>query len=140
MNALYDPEKIIGEGGFGKVYKADHFGEVALKILRVQNPDQAKIDELYGEVRVLFKLRHNNLVAFRGIIMEDNFFAILTEWCDSKTLEDRLQMEQRRKSSMKHRFMNNDFNGVPQLGALQIREKLHIVRDIAGALDYRLVF
>jgi len=133
----YDPAKKVGEGGFGEVYKADHFGEVALKVLRVQNPDQAKIDELLGEVRVLYKLRHNNLVAFRGIIMEDNFFAILTEWCDSKTLEDRLQMEQKRKTSMKHRFMNDDqFNGVRQLGALQIREKLHIVRDIAGALDY----
>jgi serine/threonine protein kinase len=65
---------LLGQGGFGEVYKAQWRGtEVAVKIL---NPNATKSreqrDAFMEETRVMSQLRHPNVVLFMGSCRHPN--------------------------------------------------------------------
>ena len=56
----------IGVGSFGKVYKGDYCGPVAVKILRKTDPSQNQISDFKNEISLLKKTRHANVLLFMG--------------------------------------------------------------------------
>ncbi|XP_066398791.1 cysteine-rich receptor-like protein kinase 5 [Miscanthus floridulus] len=71
----FDKDELLGEGGFGKVYKGtfniDHnTKELAVKC--VTNPSMAK--ELKDELKILAKLQHKNVVRLVGFCNNDGWF------------------------------------------------------------------
>ena len=56
----------IGMGSFGKVYKGDYCGPVAVKILRKTDPSQNQISDFKNEISLLKKTRHANVLLFMG--------------------------------------------------------------------------
>jgi len=75
-----DLGQLIGEGGFGKVYKGTWRGtDVAIKLLNVQSIQEDMIDEFRREVAVMSALRHPNTVLLMGACVTLPHLAIVTE-------------------------------------------------------------
>lgn len=66
----FDSSRVIGEGGFGVVYRGimDDGKEVAIKVLK--RYDQHGGQEFLAEVEMLSRLHHRNLVKLIGISSE----------------------------------------------------------------------
>jgi hypothetical protein len=84
-NALYDLEE-IGEGAFGKVYKANRNHEhVAVKT--VNNEAYGSDTDIRREVALLQKLKpHTNVVSYRGFATVKGRPALVLEFCDGGAL------------------------------------------------------
>ncbi|CAN1293558.1 Probable serine/threonine-protein kinase PBL17 [Linum perenne] len=86
----FRPDLILGEGGFGVVYKGviDETKTVAIKEL---NPDGLQGDrEWLTEVNYLGKLSHSNLVKLIGYCCEDEHRLLVYEYMASGSLERHL--------------------------------------------------
>ncbi|CAI0387740.1 unnamed protein product [Linum tenue] len=82
---FFAEDKVIGEGGYGKVYKCnvDHT-PVAIKVL--QRDALGKKEEFLREVQVLSQLRHPNLVLLLGACTESG--CLVYEYLENGSLED----------------------------------------------------
>ena len=84
----YTREKLLGEGGMGKVYLA-HDNQlqryVAIKALTYQ-PQDEKVNLALNEARLLARVNHNNIIQIYNIIDENNQVSLVMEYFKSKTL------------------------------------------------------
>jgi len=67
------PDRVLGTGGFGVVMKGFLCGmQVAVKMSRsaIQSADAGSLSELCNELRVFRRLRHQNIVAMHGAIID----------------------------------------------------------------------
>ncbi|EPS74322.1 hypothetical protein M569_00433, partial [Genlisea aurea] len=76
----FSESRILGEGGFGKVYGGilDDGRSVAVKILKRDNIHQGS-REFLAEVEILGRLHHRNLVKLIGICAEDHCRCLVYE-------------------------------------------------------------
>ncbi|GMH20578.1 hypothetical protein Nepgr_022419 [Nepenthes gracilis] len=83
---------VIGEGGFGTVYKARlrDGQEVAIKRAKKEHFDSAEFD---SEVRILSKIDHRNLVKLLAYVDRGNERIIITEYVPNGTLRQHLDGE-----------------------------------------------
>ncbi|KAJ4883915.1 Protein kinase superfamily protein [Raphanus sativus] len=96
----FRPESMIGEGGFGQVFKGWVDGEtlspsragVGIPIaVKKSNPDSAQgLHEWQCEVRFLGKFHHPNLVKLLGYCWEENQFLLVYEFLPNGSLENHL--------------------------------------------------
>lgn len=86
----FDALRVIGEGGFGIVYRGilDEGVEVAVKVLK--RVDQRGGREFLSEVEMLSRLHHRNLVKLIGICTEDNARCLVYELVPNGSLESHL--------------------------------------------------
>ncbi|KAE8699430.1 Kinase superfamily protein isoform 3 [Hibiscus syriacus] len=86
----FDDSRVIGEGGFGIVYRGslDDGAAVAVKVLK--RKDQHGGQEFLAEVEMLSRLHHRNLVKLIGICTEDNIHCLVYELVPNGSLESHL--------------------------------------------------
>ncbi|PPR87499.1 hypothetical protein GOBAR_AA33194 [Gossypium barbadense] len=86
----FDASRVIGEGGFGIVYRGslDDGAAVAVKVLKRE--DQHGGQEFLAEVEMLSRLHHRNLVKLIGICTEDNTRCLVYELVPNGSLESHL--------------------------------------------------
>nr|DAD48993.1 TPA_asm: hypothetical protein HUJ06_018930 [Nelumbo nucifera] len=86
----FDASKILGEGGFGRVYSGtlDDGMKVAVKVLK--RDDQQGSREFLAEVEMLSRLHHRNLVKLIGICTEDNTRCLVYELIPNGSVESHL--------------------------------------------------
>ncbi|XP_010541120.1 PREDICTED: putative leucine-rich repeat receptor-like protein kinase At2g19210 [Tarenaya hassleriana] len=108
-------ERILGEGGFGKVYHGVLDGnEVAVKVLSQKSTQGYK--EFRAEVELLLRVHHRNLTSLIGYCNEGNHMALIYEFMANGTLGDYL-------------------SGIKQ-HILSWEERLRISLDAAQGLEY----
>ncbi|XP_010536475.1 PREDICTED: probable serine/threonine-protein kinase NAK [Tarenaya hassleriana] len=96
----FRPDSMIGEGGFGRVFKGwvddktlspSKVGVGIPVAVKKSNPDSSQgLHEWQCEVRFLGKFHHPNLVKLLGYCWEDNQFLLVYEYMPKGSLENHL--------------------------------------------------
>ena len=106
----------VGIGSFGEVYRGMWRGtEVAIKKLIDQDITKESKQEFLGEVSIMRRLRHPNIVLFMGVITTQDNLAIVTEFLPRGSLFKLL-----------HR------SGIQ----LDLRRRLRMAEDVAKGMHY----
>lgn len=86
----FDPSRILGEGGFGRVYRGvlEDGTEVAVKVLKRDDHQGGR--EFLAEVEMLSRLHHRNLVKLIGICTEERSRALVYELIPNGSVESHL--------------------------------------------------
>lgn len=118
LDGTYRLEELVGQGGFGMVYRAQHelLGDrVAIKILKRElaaSPDVVR--RFVREGRVARSINHENVVAIRDLRSSANGLVFLVmEFLEGRTLRDELK----------------------RIGRLPLERAVSIVEQIAAGLD-----
>ncbi|KAG2883450.1 hypothetical protein PC118_g17641 [Phytophthora cactorum] len=88
---VYEVLERIGEGSYGKVYKAVNKSNaevVALKVVPVESEDRATFDELTREIRILERCESPFVVQYRGSFSYESQLWIAMEFCAAGSLAD----------------------------------------------------
>ncbi|KAJ7564942.1 hypothetical protein O6H91_02G040700 [Diphasiastrum complanatum] len=96
----FRPERVIGEGGFGRVYwgTLEDGTKVAVKVLT--RDDQQGVREFAAEVEMLSRLHHRNLVKLLGICTEENVRCLVYELIPNGSVEFHLHGDYERPASL----------------------------------------
>ncbi|PAA62658.1 hypothetical protein BOX15_Mlig001893g4 [Macrostomum lignano] len=86
----YVMDKQLGSGATSRVYKAfcplKNNAEIAVKVVNLDS-SSVSMDELHRETQGMKKLRHENIVAYYGSFIEDQFLYILMDLCERSLLD-----------------------------------------------------
>jgi serine/threonine protein kinase len=97
MAGRYRLESLIGEGGFGRVYRGfDTWLErpVAVKVPRVDRPvTTPEVDLCRLEARKVARLKHPNVVAVHDVGQDGGTCFIVSEWIDGVDLATRIERD-----------------------------------------------
>ena len=87
----YQVQRVVGSGGFGKVYLA-HDTEldrpVAIKVLRSANVSRPEVDQFLEEGRRVARLRHPGIVAVHDIGTHDGQLYIVSDYLSGPSLAE----------------------------------------------------
>ncbi|KAL5556913.1 hypothetical protein UlMin_039149 [Ulmus minor] len=89
----FDESLVIGEGGFGKVYKGTlHFsnGDIKVAVKRSQPGHGQGLTEFHTEIMVLSQIRNRHLVSLIGYCDEMSEMILVYEFMEKGTLRDHL--------------------------------------------------
>ncbi|XP_066322904.1 receptor-like serine/threonine-protein kinase ALE2 isoform X2 [Miscanthus floridulus] len=86
----FDSKKVLGQGGFGRVYHGtiEDGNEIAVKLLTRE--DRSGDREFIAEVEMLSRLHHRNLVKLIGICIERNKRCLVYELIRNGSVESHL--------------------------------------------------
>lgn len=84
INDKYTAIKKIGHGSYGSVYLARRVkgdGYVVLKRVFVVEEGSKEYQEAHNEVKMLQRLRHRNIVAYKDSFVHDGHLCIVMSYC-----------------------------------------------------------
>ncbi|XP_072995929.1 receptor-like serine/threonine-protein kinase ALE2 isoform X2 [Typha latifolia] len=113
-------KRILGEGGFGRVYHGamENGSEVAIKLLTRE--DRSGDREFIAEVEMLSRLHHRNLVKLIGICIERNKRCLVYELVSNGSVDSHLHGPDKKKG-----LLNWDVRMKIALGAARGLAYLH---------------
>ncbi|WRX28818.1 Protein kinase domain - like 10 [Theobroma cacao] len=83
----FSPEKKLGEGGFGSVYKGVFKDGQEFAVKRLSKSSRQGLDEFKNEVIHTAKLKHRNLVTLLGCCIEADEKLLIYEFMPNKSLD-----------------------------------------------------
>nr|XP_018684676.1 PREDICTED: receptor-like serine/threonine-protein kinase ALE2 isoform X2 [Musa acuminata subsp. malaccensis] len=86
----FDESKIIGEGGFGRVYQGTLEDGIRVAVKVLKRDDQQSGREFFAEVEMLNRLHHRNLVKLIGICMGEAARCLVYELVPNGSVESHL--------------------------------------------------
>ncbi|XP_031109769.1 probable receptor-like protein kinase At1g49730 isoform X2 [Ipomoea triloba] len=107
---------IIGQGGFGTVFKAEFGDGSAAAVKRMDKVSKQAEDEFCREIELLARLHHRHLVALRGFCVEKHERFLMYEYMANGSLKDHLHS--------------------PGRAPLNWCTRIQIAIDVANALEY----
>lgn len=107
---------IIGQGGFGTVYKAHFSDGLVVAVKRMNRVSEQGEDEFCREIELLARLHHRHLVSLRGFCIKKHERFLLYEYMGNGSLKDHLHS--------------------PGKTPLSWRTRIQIAIDVANALEY----
>ena len=96
INEKFKKIRQIGAGGFGDVYlikSQETQREFSLKLIKLKGT-KAEINKILGEVNILQKLHHPNIISFKGAFhsKDNEFLNIITEYAENGDFEKKIKI------------------------------------------------
>ncbi|WCJ42951.1 G-type lectin S-receptor-like serine/threonine-protein kinase At1g11410 [Euphorbia peplus] len=113
----FSPDNILGQGGFGSVYKGHLPDGQKIAVKRMSRSSRQGIEEFKTEVLLIAKLQHRNLVRLLGCCVKKKEQMLVYEYLPNKSLDSFLFDEERRS-------------------ILDWKKRLHIIIGIARGMLY----
>ena len=92
---VYETVKTIGSGSFGQVYMARHKREgkhYVIKRVKTRDMSQKDLENTENEVRLLQKIRHSNIVAYKDSYVDrEQFLNIVMVYCDGGDIYSKIK-------------------------------------------------
>ncbi|PIN24680.1 Serine/threonine protein kinase [Handroanthus impetiginosus] len=120
----FNTKLMIGEGGFGKVYKGLLRNGAKVAVKRSEPGHGQGLPEFQGEIMILSKIRHQNLVPLIGYCDEGDEMILVYEFMEKGTLRDHLYSQ---KGESEESTVGSK---------LSWDQRLRICIDAARGLDY----
>ncbi|XP_019423411.1 PREDICTED: probable receptor-like protein kinase At1g49730 isoform X2 [Lupinus angustifolius] len=114
--ATEDFSTIVGQGGFGTVYKAHFSDGLVAAVKRMNRVSEQAEDEFCREIELLARLHHRHLVSLRGFCIKKHERFLMYEYMGNGSLKDHLHS--------------------PGKTPLTWRTRIQIAIDVANALEY----
>ncbi|KAM4089578.1 hypothetical protein ACB094_07G163700 [Castanea mollissima] len=115
---------LIGEGGFGKVYKGTLRNGMKVAVKRSEAGHGQGIEEFHTEIIVLSQIRHHHLVSLIGYCDERSEMILVYEYMEKGTLRDHLYDS------------NDNSEGSSSRSELSWKQRLEICIGAAKGLYY----
>lgn len=116
----YSESRILGEGGYGTVYKGILHGNTVVAIKRSKQIEANWIEQFINEVIVLSRINYKNIVKLLGCCLETEFPLLVYEFVSNGTLSY-------------HIHNKLDHGESP---CLSWETRLKIASEVAGAISY----
>ncbi|KAG5614592.1 hypothetical protein H5410_014416, partial [Solanum commersonii] len=120
----FDPKFMIGEGGFGKVYKGTLHSGVKVAVKRSEAGHGQGLMEFQTEIMLLSKIRHQHLVSLIGYCDERDEMILVYEFMAKGTLREHLYSS------------NEDLDKSSSRPKLSWDQRLQICIGAANGLQY----
>ncbi|MQL89823.1 hypothetical protein Taro_022406, partial [Colocasia esculenta] len=111
---------VIGDGGFGTLYKAEFSNGLVVAVKKINNVSEQGKDDFCREMELLGRLHHRHLVALKGFCIEKHERFLMYEYMEKGSLHDHLHSSGRTPLSWQRR--------------------IQIAIDVANALEYLHVY
>ncbi|KAF6166475.1 hypothetical protein GIB67_038212 [Kingdonia uniflora] len=86
----FDENRVVGEGGYGKVYKGILKNGLKVAVKRSNLQSQQGLAEFQTEIEMLSQFRHRHLVSLIGYCNEHNEMILVYEYMENRTLRSHL--------------------------------------------------
>ena len=90
-----DGKKPLGEGAYGKVFKATNTKnksqKYAIKQIKKTAQSEEALEAMYREIQVMNKVDHPHIIKYFETYDEKNFIYLVMELCQNGSLEDKIK-------------------------------------------------
>ena len=124
----FSDTRLLGDGGYGMVYKADLPDGRVFAVKRLNHLHHRRLQHFYNEVRILSQVKHPNLVRLEGFCLEGRDLLLVYEYICNGTLEDHIHVRGSGSGCESH-----DSSSSEKLGW---ETRLNIACEVAEALAY----